>query len=108
MLYFFAGPTLSTDTSFSLLKYRLHPILFFPRFSYGCPYSTTATAVFYIRRLADHIFEMGKEGKMAQKGEVYKCDVCGNVVSVVIGGDGDLVCCGENMRQLSQEEVSKL
>jgi superoxide reductase len=51
---------------------------------------------------------MEKEEKMAQKGEVYKCDVCGNVVSVVIGGDGDLVCCGENMRQLSREEVSKL
>jgi superoxide reductase len=45
---------------------------------------------------------------MAQKGEVYKCDICGNVVSVVVGGDGDLVCCGENMRQLGQEEVSKL
>jgi desulfoferrodoxin-like iron-binding protein len=38
---------------------------------------------------------------MAQKGEVYKCDVCGNVVSVMQGGDGDLVCCGENMRKLS-------
>jgi len=45
---------------------------------------------------------------MAKKGEVYKCDICGNVVSVVQGGDGDLVCCGQNMRQLSEEEVSKL
>ncbi len=44
---------------------------------------------------------------MAQKGEVYKCDVCGNVVSVMQGGDGDLVCCGQNMRKLSEEEAKK-
>lgn len=44
---------------------------------------------------------------MAQKGEVYKCDVCGNVVSVMQGGAGDLVCCGQNMRKLSEEEAKK-
>ena len=44
---------------------------------------------------------------MAQKGEVYKCDVCGNVVSVMQGGDGDLVCCGQNMRKLSEEEAKE-
>jgi desulfoferrodoxin-like iron-binding protein len=108
MLYFFAGATLSSHTSFSPLKYRLHLILFFHSVSYGWHYSLAAPDVFHIRRLTGHIFKIGKEEKMAQKGEVYKCDVCGNVVSVVIGGDGDLVCCGENMRQLSQEEVSKL
>jgi desulfoferrodoxin-like iron-binding protein len=67
-----------------------------------------ASAVFHIRRLPGKLFKIRKEKKMAQKGEVYKCDICGNVVSVVVGGDGDLVCCGENMRQLSEEEVSKL
>jgi superoxide reductase len=30
---------------------------------------------------------------MAETGEVYKCEICGNVVSVLQGGDGDLVCC---------------
>lgn len=45
---------------------------------------------------------------MAKKGDVYKGDVCGNVVSVVIGGDGDLVCCGQNMQNIGEEEVSKL
>jgi len=44
---------------------------------------------------------------MAQKGEVYKCDVCGNVVSVMQGGDGDLVCCGQNMRKLGEEEAKE-
>lgn len=44
---------------------------------------------------------------MAKKGEVYKCDVCGNVVRVMEGGDGDLVCCGENMRLLEEKEAQK-
>lgn len=58
---------------------------------------------------APHNMEnLGKEKGMAKKGKVYKCDVCGNVVSVVQGGDGDLVCCGQNMRLLSEEEVGKL
>ena len=39
------------------------------------------------------------------KGEVYKCEICGNVVSVIEGGDGDLVCCGEEMTLLSTEEA---
>jgi superoxide reductase len=37
---------------------------------------------------------------MATKvGEVYKCDICGNVVSVLESGGGTLVCCGEAMVQ---------
>jgi superoxide reductase len=46
-----------------------------------------------------------EERCMAEKGEVYKCEICGNVVSVLNGGDGDLVCCGEDMRLLSKEEA---
>jgi len=42
---------------------------------------------------------------MAKKGEVYKCEICGNVVRVMEGGEGDLVCCGENMKLLSEEEA---
>jgi desulfoferrodoxin-like iron-binding protein len=34
---------------------------------------------------------------MGKKGEVYRCDICGQVVEVVEGGDGELVCCGEPM-----------
>ena len=44
---------------------------------------------------------------MAEKGEVYKCEICGNVVSVLQGGDGDLVCCGEEMVLLNAEEAQK-
>jgi len=30
-------------------------------------------------------------------GEVYKCEICGNVVEVKEVGGGELVCCGQSM-----------
>lgn len=37
---------------------------------------------------------------MAKRLEVYKCEVCGNIVEVLHGGNGQLVCCGKPMRLL--------
>lgn len=37
---------------------------------------------------------------MAKKAEIYKCMVCGNIVQVLHGGDGELVCCGQPMKKL--------
>jgi superoxide reductase len=37
---------------------------------------------------------------MAKKLEIYKCMLCGNIVEVAHGGDGELVCCGEPMKLL--------
>jgi len=34
---------------------------------------------------------------VSKKGEVYDCDICGNVVEVVEAGGGELVCCGQPM-----------
>ncbi len=34
---------------------------------------------------------------MANKGETYKCELCGQVVQVVEEGGGTLACCGEDM-----------
>ena len=31
-------------------------------------------------------------------GEVFKCDICGNIVEVVKVGGGELVCCGKSMK----------
>ena len=31
-------------------------------------------------------------------GEVYKCEICGNVVEVIEVGGGELVCCDEPMK----------
>lgn len=30
--------------------------------------------------------------------EVYKCDICGNIVEVLHEGKGELVCCGQPMK----------
>ena len=39
---------------------------------------------------------------MAKKLEIYKCMACGNIVEVLHGGDGELVCCGKPMKQLKE------
>ncbi len=39
---------------------------------------------------------------MTRKLEVYKCEVCGNMVEMVHEGKGQLVCCGKPM--VLQEE----
>jgi superoxide reductase len=38
-------------------------------------------------------------------GEVYKCEVCGNTISVLEVGGGTLVCCGQNMTLLKEKTV---
>ena len=42
---------------------------------------------------------------MANRGEVYKCELCGNIVEVLHGGGGELVCCGESMNLLTENTV---
>ena len=39
---------------------------------------------------------------MPEKMEVYKCDLCGNIVEVLAAGGGDLVCCGQPMKKLTE------
>ena len=34
---------------------------------------------------------------MPKKMEVYKCEVCGNIVEMLHGGRGALICCGKQM-----------
>ncbi len=34
---------------------------------------------------------------MAKLKEIYKCSKCGNIVEIVHGGAGSLICCGEAM-----------
>jgi superoxide reductase len=42
---------------------------------------------------------------MAERLEVYKCDACGNIVEVLHGGGGTLVCCGEDMVLITENTV---
>ncbi|MEO0107880.1 MAG: desulfoferrodoxin [candidate division WOR-3 bacterium] len=42
---------------------------------------------------------------MTQKLEIYKCNVCGNIVEVLHAGQGRLVCCGQNMQHMKENTV---
>lgn len=44
--------------------------------------------------------------KMTELNQVYKCNVCGNIVEMVHAGEGELVCCGQPMelKQMKSEE----
>ncbi len=42
---------------------------------------------------------------MAEKLQIYKCQKCGNIVEVLHGGGGTLVCCGEDMTLYSPNTV---
>ena len=42
---------------------------------------------------------------MAERLEVYKCEICGNIVEVLHGGKGQLVCCGKPMVLMKEGTV---
>jgi len=42
---------------------------------------------------------------MAKRLEVYKCEACGNIVEVLEGGAGELVCCGDPMKLMTENTV---
>ena len=44
---------------------------------------------------------------MAERKQVYKCELCGNVVEVLHGADGDLVCCGTEMVLFEEKTVDE-
>ena len=42
---------------------------------------------------------------MTQLNEVYKCNLCGNIVEILHPGAGALVCCNEKMALMVQNTV---
>ena len=42
---------------------------------------------------------------MTEKLEIYKCEVCGNIVEVLHAGAGELVCCGQPMKLFKENTV---
>ena len=42
---------------------------------------------------------------MAKQLEVYKCELCGNIVEVLHAGVGAVVCCNEKMKLLAENTV---
>ena len=39
--------------------------------------------------------------------QVYKCNVCGNIVEVLHAGKGELVCCGQPMELLTEKTADE-
>ncbi|GAB4363782.1 MAG: desulfoferrodoxin [Spirochaetales bacterium] len=44
---------------------------------------------------------------MTAKAQIYKCDLCGNIVEVLDAGKGELVCCGEPMKLFEEKTADK-
>jgi superoxide reductase len=42
---------------------------------------------------------------MTEKLQIYKCEVCGNIVEMVHAGAGQLVCCGQPMKLFQANTV---
>jgi superoxide reductase len=40
---------------------------------------------------------------MTKVREIYKCNICGNIVEMVHAGVGELVCCGEPMKLMDEK-----
>ena len=42
---------------------------------------------------------------MTKLNQIYKCNVCGNIVQMVHSGAGELVCCGQPMQLMEENTV---
>jgi len=42
---------------------------------------------------------------MTELNQVYKCNVCGNIVEMLHTGAGELVCCGQSMQLMKENTV---
>jgi superoxide reductase len=58
----------------------------------------------YLLKISN-ILLLKEEIKMAKRLEIYKCETCGNIIEVLHGGEGELVCCGQPMVQLVENTV---
>ncbi len=42
---------------------------------------------------------------MNQRLQVYKCELCGNIVEMLVASKGELVCCGQPMKLQDENTV---
>ena len=42
---------------------------------------------------------------MTELKQIYKCEICGNIVEVLHKGQGELVCCNEPMKLQSENTI---
>ena len=41
--------------------------------------------------------------KMTEQKQIYKCNICGNIIEVLHAGAGELICCGQPMELLNEK-----
>ena len=39
--------------------------------------------------------------------QIYKCNICGNIIEIIHSGKGQLVCCGQNMEQKKEQNTGE-
>ncbi len=39
---------------------------------------------------------------MSKRNTIYRCELCGNMVDLVVHGGGTLVCCGQPMTEMTE------
>jgi len=44
---------------------------------------------------------------MTQRLELYRCEICGNIVQIMHEGAGELVCCGQTMKKLEPHGIEE-
>jgi len=44
---------------------------------------------------------------MTKRNQIYKCNICGNIVEVLHEGAGELVCCGQPMELQEERTVDQ-
>ena len=44
---------------------------------------------------------------MTKQKQIYRCNVCGNIVEVLHSGAGELICCGQPMELLIEKETDE-
>ena len=42
---------------------------------------------------------------MTKRLEIYKCEICGNIVEMLHEGMGELICCGQPMKKYDENTV---
>jgi len=41
---------------------------------------------------------------MTELKQIYKCNICGNIVEILHTGKGELVCCGKSMQLMKEKK----
>jgi desulfoferrodoxin-like iron-binding protein len=104
-----AGPR-SAENDICLATAHSYPIFFL---AFQCLLADLARrlngpAVTFVRVIGTGPLANTKEVIMTRKSDVYKCDECGCIVTVLKDGEGDLNCCEHKMLEVTPDEARKL